>query len=156
MSNSLLLAQINIAKALAPMDSPVMADFFNNLEHINKIAENSLGFVWRLKDETNNATSIKIFDDEFIIVNMSVWRSIEDLSDFVYKSEHIDFFKRRQEWFHKMPEAHMTMWYIKADHMPSVEEGKERLLYLRRNGDTPHSFTYRKRYTPEDHLSYNI
>lgn len=55
------LAQLNIARMLAPIDSPVMADFVANLDRINQLAEKSDGFVWRLKDDTNNATSIRIF-----------------------------------------------------------------------------------------------
>jgi hypothetical protein len=126
-----------------------MADFFNNLELINTLAEKSPGFVWRLKDDSNNATSIKIFDDDFIIVNMSVWKSIDDLFNYVYKSDHLEFFKRRQEWFHKMTEAHMAMWYISENHLPTPEEGKERLMYLQKNGETHHAFTFRKRFTSE-------
>lgn len=148
MSNSLHLAQINIARIIAPMDSPEMADFVNNLDRINTLAEKSPGFVWRLKDDSNNATSIKIFDDDFIIVNMSVWKSIDDLFNYVYKSDHLAFFKRRQEWFHKMTEAYMAMWYVPENQIPSPEEGKERLMYLRKHGDTPHAFTFRKRFAP--------
>jgi hypothetical protein len=146
------LAQINIAKIIAPLDSPIMADFTNNLDRINGVAEASDGFVWRLKDENNNATSIKIFEDEFIIVNMSVWKNIESLTHYVYKSDHIEFFKRREEWFHKMPVAHMTLWYIPSDHTPSSEEGKSRLEYLREHGDTPYAFSFRKRFTIEEYL----
>ena len=97
---------------LAPLDGPVMAEFLNNLDYINGLAENAEGFVWRLKDESNNATSIKIFDSDSFIVNMSVWQSSEALFQFVYQSNHIDVFKRRKEWFEKMPEMHMALWYI--------------------------------------------
>jgi len=106
------LAQINIAKMVAPIDSPVMADFVANLDSINALAETSEGFVWRLKDESNNATAIKIFDDDFLIVNMSVWKNTEALFQFVYKSNHIEIFKRRKEWFEKMDEMHMAQWYV--------------------------------------------
>ncbi|HEX5168267.1 MAG TPA: DUF3291 domain-containing protein [Cyclobacteriaceae bacterium] len=153
MSMNLHLAQINIGKIVGPMESPEMADFANNLNYINGLAESSPGFVWRLKDESNNATSIKIFDDDFLIVNMSVWKSIDDLFNFAYKSEHLEFFKRRQEWFHKMTEAYMTMWYVDEHHVPDPQEGKERLMYLRKHGETPHAFTFRKRFTPEEYLN---
>src|SRR5436190_10799386 len=106
------LAQVNIARMLAPIDSPVMEDFVANLDRINALAEASNGFVWRLKDDTNNATSIKIFDDDFLIVNMSVWENIDVLSQFVYQSDHVEIFKRRKEWFQKMPEMHMALWYV--------------------------------------------
>src|SRR5687767_2821159 len=102
------LAQINIGKILGPIDSPVMAEFVANLDPINELAEKSEGFIWRLKDESNNATTIKVYDDDFIIVNMSVWRNIDSLFQFVYKSKHIDYFMRRSEWFERMPQMHMA------------------------------------------------
>ena len=108
------LAQINIAKMLSPIDSPVMADFVANLDPVNLLAESSPGFVWRLRDDSNNATSISVFNDDFIIVNMSVWETIDSLSEFVYRSAHVDIFKRRREWFEKMPEMYMALWYIPA------------------------------------------
>src|SRR5687767_6536366 len=95
------LAQVNIARSLGPIDSPVMAEFVAALEPINTLAEKSEGFIWRLKDDTNNATSIKAYDDDLIIVNMSVWKNIDALFQFAYKSKHIDYFIRRSEWFEK-------------------------------------------------------
>jgi Domain of unknown function (DUF3291) len=137
------LAQINIAKMLAPIDSPVMADFVANLDNINTLAENSKGFVWRLRDESNNATAIKIFDDNFLIVNMSVWENREALFQFVYQSDHAEIFKRRKEWFEKMREMHMAQWYIPAGHLPTIAEAIERLNYLRNHGETPFSFSFK-------------
>ncbi|HHO55666.1 MAG TPA: DUF3291 domain-containing protein, partial [Trueperaceae bacterium] len=43
------LAQINIAKARAEMNDPIMAGFVERLDEINKIADNAKGFVWRLQ-----------------------------------------------------------------------------------------------------------
>ena len=139
-----------MAKMLAPLDSPVMADFVNILDYINGLAENAEGFVWRLKDESNNATSMKIFDSDSFIVNMSVWQSSEALFQFVYQSNHIDVFKGRKEWFEKMPEMHMALWYIPVGHLPTVEEATERLIYLRKNGETPFAYGFRKRFTVEE------
>ncbi|MEP6951748.1 MAG: DUF3291 domain-containing protein [Ginsengibacter sp.] len=144
------LAQINIAKMLAPIDSPVMADFVANLDKINTFAENSAGFVWRLKDESNNAIAIKIFDDDFLIINMSAWENTQALFQFVYQSNHVEIFKRRKEWFEKMPEMHMALWYIPAGHLPTVAEAIERLNYLRNHGETPFSFSFKKRFTIEE------
>lgn len=144
------LAQVNIARMLAPIDSPVMKDFVENLDSINALAESSDGFVWRLKDDTNNATSIKVFDDDFIIVNMSVWENTDSLFQFVYRSDHVEIFKRRKEWFEKMPEMHMVLWYVPANHFPTVEEAIERLTYLRKKGETPFAFSFKKRFTVED------
>jgi Domain of unknown function (DUF3291) len=147
------IAQINIAKMLAPIDSPVMAEFVANLNSINALAEKGEGYVWRLKDDSNNATSIKIFDDDFLIVNMSVWENIDALFQFVYKTEHVEIFKRRKEWFEKMPEMHMALWYIPAAHLPTVAEAIERLNYLRNNGETPFSFSFKKRFSFEEMIN---
>jgi hypothetical protein len=144
------IAQINIARMLAPMDSSVMADFVNNLDRINALAESSPGFVWRLKDENNNATSIKVFDDDFLIVNMSVWENIDALFDFVYRSGHMEIFKRRKEWFEKMKDMHMAIWYVEKGVFPTEEEAKERMEYLRENGESPYAFSFRKRFSQED------
>ena len=147
------LAQLNIARMLAPIDSPVMADFVANLDPINRLAENSNGFVWRLKDETNNATSIRIFDDDFLIVNMSVWESVDSLFQFVYQSDHIEVFKRRKEWFEKMPEMHMVLWYIPVGSVPSVADAVERLTHLRLQGETPYAFSFRQKFTAAETVS---
>ena len=144
------LAQINIAKMLAPINSPVMADFVANLDSINALAETSEGFVWRLKDESNNATAIKIFDDDFLIINMSVWKNINALFQFVYKSNHIEIFKRRKEWFEKMEEMHMAQWYVQAGHLPTVADAVERLNCLRNHGETPFSFSFKKKFSIEE------
>ena len=88
---------VNIGRILAPMDSEVMAEFAGNLDKINALADVAPGFIWRLKDDANNATSIQVYDDNRIIVNMSVWSTIDDLYQYVYKTVHTDFLKRRRE-----------------------------------------------------------
>ncbi len=152
--NKLSIAQLNIAKMLAPLDSPVMADFVNNLNRINALAESSEGFIWRLKDDANNATSIKIYNDDFLIVNMSVWKDIDSLFRFAYQTQHLEIFKRRNEWFEKMKEMHMALWYVDQNHKPTTIEAEERLDYLRANGDTPFAFTFKKRFSVEEALSF--
>ena len=89
------LAQINIAKLKAPIDSPELEDFVDNLDRINALAEGSDGFVWRLKGEGNDATSLRPFGDD-VIVNMSVWRDVEALKDFAYRSGHVEIMRRRR------------------------------------------------------------
>ena len=150
------LAQLNIGKILGPIDSPVMAEFVANLDPINSLAEKSPGFVWRLKDDSNNATSIKVYDDDFIIVNMSVWENTDALFQFVYQSQHTEYVKRRKEWFEKMPEMYMALWYVPAGHAPTVQEAVERLNYLRKHGETPYAFSFRKRFTVEEGLGFMV
>ena len=151
MSPQLHLAQLNIARMLAPLTDPVMADFVANLDPINQLAEDSPGFVWRLKGDGNDATSLRPFDDDFIIVNMSTWANLEALQAYVYRSAHTGFLRRRKEWFSKMSDAMVVLWWVPAGHTPTVEEAKERLLHLRQHGETAHAFSFKKpiAYTPE-------
>ncbi len=149
------LAQVNIAEMLAPIDDPIMADFVNNLDRINMLAEQSKGFVWRLKEEGDgNATSITVFDNIFLIINLSVWENTETLFDFVYKTAHADILKRKKEWFHKMPRMHMALWYIEDHHTPSPQEAKERLYYLQEHGETPYAFSFKNRFTSKEALNF--
>lgn len=139
------LAQINIAKMLAPADDPIMADFMANLERIYEVAFAWDGFIWIYKTEENNNQSLRLFDDDFLITNLSVWASTDALFDYVYKSDHVEIFKRRKEWFEKIPEIYMALWYVPEGHKPTADEAKERLLYLRQHGETPYAFSFKKR-----------
>lgn len=138
------LAQINIAKLLEPIDSPLLEDFVRDLDRVNEIAEKSKGFVWRLKEDNGNATNINPFDDSSLIINISVWESIEDLKSFVYYSGHIEVFIKRAKWFEKMKTPHMALWWIKAGENPTAEDAKNKLLELESNGDTEASFSFKK------------
>lgn len=137
------LAQLNIAKAKATLDDPLMQEFMDNLDPVNAIAEASPGFIWRLKDENGDATSIQVFDNPRLIVNMSVWESIDSLKDFMFKTHHLNFLKRKNEWFEKINEANHVLWWVAVGHVPTVVEAKERLLYLREQGESDHAFTFR-------------
>lgn len=148
------LAQVNIAKMLAPLDTPLMADFVDNLDRINTLAEKSKGFVWRLVEAGNNATSIHAFDDTYILINMSVWESAESLFNYVYDSGHLEIFKRRKEWFSKMKRNHMALWYIKRGTIPNLDDAKHRLKYLETHGESPYAFTFKSNYTPMDAQNY--
>ncbi|MEJ6476875.1 DUF3291 domain-containing protein [Pseudoalteromonas piscicida] len=141
------LAQLNIATAKYQMDAPEIQDFVANLARINELAEQSPGFIWRLKDETGNATEIKAFDDPNIIVNMSVWQSEQALKDFMFKTAHKEFLARKREWFHRTEQETYVLWWIEKGHVPTLEEAKERLEYLRRFGDSAYAFTFRNSFT---------
>ena len=52
------LAQVNVANAIDDLESARLADFVGALDRVNAVAERSPGFVWRLKDDTGNATDI--------------------------------------------------------------------------------------------------
>jgi Domain of unknown function (DUF3291) len=138
------LAQVNIARARAPIDSSVMAGFAAQLKPVNAIADGTPGFVWRLQTESGDATSILPYDDPLIMINMSVWESVEALRDFVYRSNHASVMHDRAQWFEKMAEAYLALWWIPAGHIPSVAEAQERIEFRRKFGDTPHAFSFAK------------
>ena len=138
------LAQINIARFRAPIDAPQLVGFVEMLDPINAIADVAPGFVWRLQTDEGNATSIHAFDDDLILVNMSVWESVEELNAFVYRSRHFEVYRRRREWTEHMEQAYLALWWIPAGTIPTVEEGKRRLDLLIERGPTPEAFTITK------------
>ena len=138
------LAQINIARLKAPIDHPSIAGFTDNLDKINAIAEHSPGFIWRLKDDaSNNATAFNPYNDELVIINISVWKDMESLKGFVYHTEHVQFFMRRKEWFESMNEAHMAFWFVDEENMPDAIEGKKRLDHLHQHGSSDYAFDFK-------------
>jgi hypothetical protein len=142
------LANINIARFRYEPDDPRLADFVNNLELINGLGERAEGFVWRLKDDTGNAMAIHAYDDPRIIVNLSVWASIEALQLFAYRTEHVQFFRRRLEWFEPHSGASLALWWVPEGEIPSTAEGKARLEHIATQGPTPHAFTFKQRFPP--------
>ena len=140
------LAQINISRLLAPLDDPQIAGFVSQLDEINALADDAAGFVWRLQSSSGNATDIAYNDDPFVIVNMSVWESVEALRNFVYKSEHIRVFRDRANWFEKAAKPNYCLWWIPIGHIPSVAEGRERLEHYQANGATPYSFWFSQQF----------
>jgi len=137
------LAQLNIGRLLKPIDHPQIAEFVNNLDQINALAESSPGFVYRMQDDSGNATHIKVFDDPLVIANMSVWESVEALKDFTYRSGHVEFMKKRAAWFEKPTSNYLVLWWIRVGHRPTLTEAKERLAHLDRHGATSHAFNFR-------------
>lgn len=149
------LAQINIARMLAPIDSEIMSGFVARLDEINALADVSPGFVWRLQTEDGDATALRPYEDERIIVNMSVWESIDALFDYVYKSTHVELLKSRKEWFEHM-KIYMCMWWIPAGTIPTTEEAKQRLDYLEQYDVTPYAFTFKQRFSVDEMLAYTV
>jgi len=135
------LAQINVARLVAPTDSPVVAEFMEALGPINELAEGSPGHVWRLQSESGDATDILATDDPLFIVNMSVWESVETLREYVYKTAHVEYLKRRREWFEKAVEMHLALWWIPVGEVPTVDDGLRRIALIRERGPTQAAFT---------------
>ena len=144
------LAQANIGRIRAPMDSPIMEGFRNQLDPINALADRSPGFVWRLQTEDGNATSIRPFPDERMAINMSVWESLETLQQYVYRSGHVAPLRDRKQWFERIEGPILVLWWVPAGHIPTVGEAQERLRYLEENGPTPHAFTFRTPFPAPD------
>ena len=144
------LTQINVGRFKFPAEDERNADFMNNLDPINAIAEASPGFIWRLKDETGNATNIRAYEDPRIIVNLSVWESIEALQVFAYRTEHVQFFRRREEWFENFGGPSMALWWIRAGQYPSAAQGREKVEYLTKYGSTLRAFTFREKFVAPD------
>jgi uncharacterized protein DUF3291 len=143
------LAQINIGRLLAPIDHPQIAAFVAQLDEINLLAEQSPGFVWRLKSDSGNATEIPYNDDPLMIINMSVWESIEALKAFTYQSRHTHVLKNRKSWFEKLPTPHYCLWWVPAGHIPTVTEGRDRLQHYISHGSTPESFWFSEPFPAE-------
>jgi hypothetical protein len=135
----------------APSDSPTMKEFMDNLNPVNAIADASPGFIWRLQDENGNATGIKPFDDPLVLVNLSVWTDMDSLKNYMLRTGHVDFLKRRYEWFEKMSGPNHVMWWVDNDHTPTLFEAKEKLNYLMKFGDTPDAFSMRRPYSSDDY-----
>jgi heme-degrading monooxygenase HmoA len=144
------LAQLNVARMLAPLTDPLMAGFVERLDEINALADSRPGFIWRLQTEEGDATSIRPFEDDLILVNLSVWASLQDLSNFVYASEHRQVMKQRRQWFNRFDGPYMVLWWIPQDHIPTVEEARERLTHLRTHGETSQAFTFKKPFPAPD------
>lgn len=140
------LAQLNVARALGPLDGELLAPFIAAIDEVNALADVAPGFVWRLQDDASElpgATGIQAYDDPLMIVNLSVWGSREALWEFVYSREHLAVMRRRREWFGALGESHLVLWWVAAGELPTVQESIARLDHLRAHGPTPHAFTFK-------------
>jgi len=144
------IAQLNVGRAVAPLDSAVMADFMNWLDEINALAERSPGFVWRLQGDNGNNTDLKVSDDPLFIVNLSVWSSIDALYEFTYRTDHKAVFKRRHEWFERLGRPNTVLWWQLAGTVPTAEEALARLDRLTNSGPTPDAFTFKEQFPKPD------
>jgi hypothetical protein len=150
-----VLAQVNVARLREPLDSPLLADFVAALEPVNATADAAPGFIWRLQGDDGNATSVRAFEWDIagsagLLVNMSVWESVEALAVFVYSGVHRQVLRRRRRWFERMTEAYTALWWIPRGQLPTTAEAEERVLRLRESGPTPYAFTLREHFPPPD------
>ena len=116
------LAQVNIGRFIAPIDDPVMEGFRSQLDPINALADASPGFVWRLQTEDGDATALRPYPDERVLINLSVWADLDALRGYVYRSAHAAVMRRRREWFERFEGVFVALWWVPAGHRPSVAE----------------------------------
>lgn len=140
MTSSLHLAELNVARARYPFDDPRMAGFVAAVDRVNAAADRSPGFVWRLPDDAGFMNSP---GDPRVIVNLSVWESIDALREFLSRTIHREFHRRKDEWFEPLDERYLVMWDLPAGHRPSLQEGLARLERLRTDGPTEEAFGWR-------------
>jgi uncharacterized protein DUF3291 len=154
--SSHVLAQVNVGRLVAPLDSPQLADFVAWLDPVNAVADDAPWFVWRLQTEDGDATALRAFEDDAegadggILINMSVWESVEALAAFVYGDAHRAVLRRRREWFEQLRDLYMVAWWVPRGHIPTINEAEDRLKYLRRHGPTPHAFTLKVHFPPPE------
>ena len=142
------LAQTNIGRARWPIEDLRMGGFVGRLAEINELAEQAPGFIWRLKDDSGNATNLKVTNDPRVIINLSVWRSVDDLKAFTYRSAHVESFQLRRHWFDLWDGPHLAAWWVPAGRRPTIEHALAHLELLARHGPTPEAFTLKQPFPP--------
>lgn len=148
MTNGFHLAQINISRPVAALDSAELKDFVEALDPVNAAAEVADGFVWRLQTDDGNATDVTVFDDPGLIVNLTVWRDVESLKAYMFAGMHREFLSRRREFFHRPTEPMTALWWVPEGHLPEVSEGEKYLVHLREHGPTATAFTLTQNFPP--------
>lgn len=137
------LAQLNIARMLAPLEDPIMAGFVARLEEINQLADSSPGFIWRLQDTEGDATSLRPFEEDMLIINMSVWQDLDSLKAFTYQTIHTEVMRQRKQWFEHFGKPYMVLWWIPSGEYPTVEDAIQKLEAIQNEGSTPEAFDFR-------------
>ena len=140
------LAQINLATLKYPQDDPRVHGFMSRLDEINALADRAPGFVWRMQSESGNATDIDVGGEPLLLANMSVWESADALFDYVYKSMHREVMVQRREWFERPADLYQVLWWIPAGHLPTAQEGLDRLELLKQQGPGPEAFTFKQQF----------
>ena len=151
------IAQVNIGKVRAPVEEALMAGFTSRLDELNALADHSTGFVWRLQTDAGNATYFRPFpEDDRILMNMSVWESIETLRHYVYKTVHAELLRNRHEWFEKFVGTYTALWWVPAGHRPGMDEATKRLAHLAEHGPTQFAFTFKTTFEPDEKFQQGI
>jgi hypothetical protein len=150
------IAQVNIGRIKGPLEDPVMAGFVARLDEINALADASPGFVWRLQTSAGNATYFRPYDDDRLLLNMSVWENIDALKFYVYNTAHAELLRQRAAWFEKFSGAYTALWWVPAGHIPGIDEAKKRLARLDAHGPTQFAFTFKTIFPPDEEFQQGI
>jgi hypothetical protein len=157
MSKGYHIAQVNMGKIRFPLDDPRMQGFMSRLDDLNALADRSPGFVWRLQTNEGNATYFRPYPhDDRILLNMSVWDSIESLRHYVYKTAHAEIMRHREEWFERFAGVYMALWWVPAGHIPGIDEAKKRVAHLDADGPTQFAFTFKQTFEPDEQFQRGI
>ena len=144
------VAQVNIGRILATLDDPQMAGFVARLDELNALADRSPGFVWRLQTSEGNATYLRPYDDDRVLMNMSVWESVEALKHYVYRTVHTELLRQRHEWFSKFDGTYLELWWVPAGHIPGIDEARKRLAHLEAHGPPQFAFNFKTVFPPDE------
>jgi hypothetical protein len=151
------IAQVNIGRIKAPLDDAAMAGFVGRLDELNALADRSSGFVWRLQTSAGNATYFRPYgDDDRILLNMSVWETVDALKHYVYRTAHAELLRHRQEWFEKFDGVYVALWWVPAGHTPGIDEAKKRIAHLDAHGPTQFAFTFKAIFPPDEEFQQGI
>jgi hypothetical protein len=150
------IAQINIGRIKAPLEDRMMAGFVGRLDELNALADASPGFVWRLQTDEGNATYFRPYDDDRILMNMSVWETLDTLRNYVYHTVHAELLRQRHNWFEKFAGSYVALWWVPVGHKPGIDEAKKRLAHLEANGPTQFAFTFKTVFQPDEGFQKGI
>ena len=138
------LAEFNVSRLLAPLDSPQLREFVAFLGPVNAFAEQSPGFVWRLTAPDGQSSSYlpSPFTDPMMITNLTVWTDIDALRGFTFQTVHKYFLQSRRSWFERLASRGLVLWWLPAGHDPTLDEAMARLNLLEELGPTKEAFTF--------------
>jgi len=150
------IAQVNIGRIKAELDDPIMHGFVSRLDELNALADNAPGFVWRLQSSAGNATYFRPWQDARLLLNMSVWESIDSLRHYVYKTAHAKMLPHRHQWFEQLSSVIVALWWVPVGHLPGIDEAKKRLAHLDAHGPTQFAFTFKTTFPPDENFQQSI
>ncbi|RKS80055.1 uncharacterized protein DUF3291 [Motilibacter peucedani] len=149
------LAQVNVSRLIAPMSSERLAGFVAAAGPVEAEGRSAPGFVWRTAAEVPPGMRTHPFawdlgDSAGLVVNLSVWESLEALDRFVHSGQHLDALRQRRCWFSRHPEATSALWWVPEGHRPRMAEAAERLRHLRAHGPSAYAFSAGRAVRPSE------